>query len=121
MHNKHMANTKSAQKRIQQNKKRYLRNKAVKSQTRTAIKAYVKHKGSDSEEGGQLLKAATRLIDKAASKNVFHKNKSARLKSRLHKHFVKKYQATLTEKPAAKLEATPPINAEPAPVSEGTE
>ncbi len=92
-----MANTKSAKKRIRQNKKRYLRNKAVKSQTRTAIKEYKKHqenKDTNKEEGLRLFKTATRLIDKAASKNVFHKNKSARLKSRLYKHFVKKYHET---------------------------
>ncbi len=88
-----MANTKSAKKRIRQNKKRYLRNKAVKSQTRTAIKEYKKHQ-ENKEEGLRLFKTATRLIDKAASKNVFHKNKSARLKSRLYKHFVKKYHET---------------------------
>ena len=81
-----------------------MRNKAVKSQTRTAIKAYLKYTGDSTEEVKQLLHGAIRLVDKAVSKNVFHKNKSARIKSRMQRHFAKTYTASSAPTSA---EATP--------------
>lgn len=85
-----MANIKSAKKRILQDRKKQLRNKAIKSQTKTAIKNYLKAAEATAAGSLELLNSAVRLIDKAASKSVFHKNKSARLKSRLQKNYAKR-------------------------------
>lgn len=79
-----MATHRSAEKRDRQNKKRRARNAAVKSQTKTEIKkvlAAVESKDGESSE--RALKAAVRVIKKAASKGVYHKNNASRKVSRL--------------------------------------
>ena len=73
-----MANIKSQKKRI--------RNKAVRSELKTAIKAV-----RTAVEAGQLEDAqvaankASRLLDKAASKGIVHKNQAAQRKSGVQK------------------------------------
>ena len=76
-----MANIKSQIKRNRQNEKRRLRNKAVRSELLTREKAALAAAGSDTEE--ETLRQSLRVIDKAASKGVIHKNAAARKKSRL--------------------------------------
>jgi small subunit ribosomal protein S20 len=73
-----MANIRSQIKRNRQNEKRRVRNKAVRSELRTRVKA--------AEAGGaDELQAAMKTIDKAAAKGVIHQNEAARRKSRLQK------------------------------------
>jgi small subunit ribosomal protein S20 len=76
-----VANIKSQIKRNRQNEKRRLRNKAVRSELRTRVKAA--EAGGDGAE--EALQAAMRTIDKAAAKGVIHKNEASRRKSRLQK------------------------------------
>ena len=81
-----MANIKSAKKRILVNRTKYERNKAVKSEVKTAIKrveAAVAAKNAD--EAKEALNVATKLIESAGSKGVYHKNNVARKVSRLAK------------------------------------
>ena len=81
-----MATHRSAEKRDRQNKKRKIRNTAVKSQTKTEIKkvlAAVDEQDRDSSE--KALKNAIKVIKKAASKGVYHKNNASRKVSRLTK------------------------------------
>ena len=81
-----MATHPSAEKRDRQNKKRKIRNTAVKSQTKTEIKkvlAAVDEQDRDSSE--KALKSAIKVIKKAASKGVYHKNNASRKVSRLTK------------------------------------
>ncbi len=81
-----MANTKSAIKRIRQEKKRYLRNRMVKSRMRTFIrKAQALIGRASPEEVTEAVRAAVSQIDKAAQKGVIHRNQAARRKSRLMK------------------------------------
>ncbi len=81
-----MANIKSQIKRNKQNEKRRLRNKSVRSELKTRIKRVLEAAAREDEEAREeLLRVATRRIDKAAAKGIIHKNKAARLKSRLHK------------------------------------
>jgi len=76
----------TAEKRIKQSEKRHERNVATKSKIKTAFK-----KALDAVEQGktdevkELVKSAVVAIDTAASKDIFHKNKAARKKSRLMK------------------------------------
>jgi small subunit ribosomal protein S20 len=80
-----VANTKSQIKRNRQNEKARLRNKAVRSEMKTRVKAAetAAEAGDDSVEATVLQ--AIRRIDSAAAKGVIHKNAAARRKSRLMK------------------------------------
>lgn len=81
-----MANIKSQKKRILTAEKARQRNKAVRSELKTAIKAV-----RTAVEAGQLedaqvaAKKASRLLDKAASKGIVHKNQAAQRKSGVQK------------------------------------
>ena len=77
-----MANIKSQIKRIGQNERRRVRNKAVKSELKTAVRRFREAADSgDAEATTSALRTATRLLDKAASKGVIHKNQAANRKS----------------------------------------
>ena len=77
-----MANIKSQIKRVKTNEKRRLRNKSVKSSVRTAVRQFREAaEAGDAEKAVQLQRAASRALDKAASKGVIHKNQAANRKS----------------------------------------
>ena len=83
-----MANIKSQIKRNKQNEKARLRNKAVKSSLRTSVRKFREAaEGGDLEAAETALRAATRQLDKAASKGVIPKNQAANRKSAIAKHF----------------------------------
>ena len=79
-----MANIKSQKKRILTNAKRAERNKAVRAEVKTRVKAAQTAVGTDDE--AETMRLAVKRIDKAAQKGVMHKNAAARKKSRLMKH-----------------------------------
>ena len=59
-------------------------NTALRSRFRTVVKNV--HKavtGGDKAKAGELFKSAQSVIDSVADKGIFHKNKAARLKSRM--------------------------------------
>ncbi|GAA2227443.1 30S ribosomal protein S20 [Streptomyces amakusaensis] len=79
-----MANIKSQIKRNKTNEKARLRNKAVKSSLKTAIrKAREAAAAGDVEKATAATREATRKLDKAVSKGVIHKNAAANKKSAL--------------------------------------
>ena len=79
-----MANSLSAKKRIRQNEKRRLRNKALRSSAKTAMKKVLQAvEQKDLEKAKEYLKWAMKRIDKAAKRNVFHWKNAARKKSKL--------------------------------------
>jgi small subunit ribosomal protein S20 len=81
-----VANIKSQIKRNLTNEKARLRNKAVKSELRTAGRAVRTARASgDAEATAAALAVAGRKLDKAASKGVIHKNQAANRKSALAK------------------------------------
>ena len=80
-----MANIKSQIKRNRQNEKARLRNKSVRSQLKTRIKAAETAAPGDAETSAATLRSAISTIDRAATKGVIHKNAAARKKSRLIK------------------------------------
>ena len=77
-----MANIKSPKKRIITNEKRRLRNRAVKSELKTATRR-VKDAvaAGDGAAAYAAALAACRLMDKAATKGVIHKRQAANRKS----------------------------------------
>ena len=81
-----MANIKSAKKRILVNQTKYERNKSVKSAVKTAVKKVeAAVEANDKATANEALIAATKLIEMAGSKGIFHKNNVARKVSRLTK------------------------------------
>ncbi|MEY4391131.1 MAG: hypothetical protein RLZZ400_874 [Actinomycetota bacterium] len=77
-----MANIKSQLKRIGTNRKATERNKAVKSELKTAIRAVREASAAGDKAAAQAaLVAATKKLDKAVSKGVIHKNQAANRKS----------------------------------------
>ena len=81
-----MPNIKSAKKRMRSNSKKADVNTLVTSSMRTAIKKFEKEvKAGNKEEASNNLNIAVQRIDKAMSTGLVHKNKAARLKSRLTK------------------------------------
>lgn len=81
-----MANIKSAKKRIKVLSKKTLRNKMVKSATKTAMKkVVVAVNAGNKEEAVVALAGAISAIDRAYTKGIYHKNAVARKKSSLTK------------------------------------
>ena len=77
-----MANIKSQIKRNRQNEQRRLRNKAVKSELKTAVRRFREAADAgNTEAAATAQRSASRLLDKAASKRVIHKNQAANRKS----------------------------------------
>lgn len=81
-----MANIKSAKKRILVTRTRAERNKAVKSSVKTAIKkVFTAIESGDKAAAQAELVAATKTIEMAGSKGVYHKNNVARKVARISK------------------------------------
>jgi small subunit ribosomal protein S20 len=77
-----VANIKSQIKRNAQNEKRRLRNKAIKSELKTYVRAFRQAASSgDADAAVKALQTASRKLDKAVSKGVIHKNQAANRKS----------------------------------------
>ena len=74
-----MANIKSAKKRIKVISKKTLRNKMIKSATKTAVKkAQLAIAAGDKAVAEVACKEAIAAIDRAYTKGIFHKNAAAR-------------------------------------------
>lgn len=81
-----MANVKSSKKRIKVTLRQTLRNRIIKSRTKTAMRKVVAAcTANDVAVAKVALVNAVRTIDKAATKGVYHKNNAARKKSKLTK------------------------------------
>ncbi len=81
-----MANIKSQIKRIATNKKATDRNKAVKSELKTHIRAVrTAITAGDKDKAIVALGTATKKLDKAVSKGVIHRNQAANKKSAIAK------------------------------------
>ena len=85
-----MAHTRSAKKRIRQNEKRRLRNKAQMSALRTQIKKFrTALEAGDLERARTEYQATARALDKAVTKGIIHRNNADRRKSRLARELAK--------------------------------
>ena len=85
-----MPNIKSAKKRVIITKKKTLRNQMIKSAIHTALKkADVAIAAGDQATAKAAVVYASKKMDQAVAKGVFHKNTIARKKSALAKRFNK--------------------------------
>ena len=81
-----LANIKSAKKRILVNTKKAMRNKSIKTSTKTAVKKVLAAVASgDKAQAAETHRLAVKAIDQAASKGIYHKNTASRKKSQLAK------------------------------------
>ena len=81
-----MPNIKSAKKRMRSNAKKATVNAVITTSMRTAIKKFEKEvKTGNKETASNNLNIAIQRVDKAMSSGKIHKNKAARMKSRLTK------------------------------------
>lgn len=78
-----MPNIESAIKRTRTAEKAATQNNVQKSSMRTAVKKYEKAVEAGDSNAETLYKEAAKAIDMVASKGLIHKNKAARVKSRL--------------------------------------
>ncbi len=79
-----MPNIKSAMKRLKQDKVKTMRNRSLKSAMKTHMKKVLKAvELGDKETALKELPVAMKKIDKAAKRNVIHRNNAARKISRL--------------------------------------
>ena len=79
-----MANIASARKRARQSEIRRQHNASLRSELRSAVKSVRKAiEAGDKNAAKGVLQRATSVIDSIADKNIIHKNKAARHKSRL--------------------------------------
>ena len=77
-----MANIKSQLKRIKTNRLATERNKAIKSEFKTAIRKFREAADAgNADEAKQALALASTKLDKAVSKGVIHRNQAANKKS----------------------------------------
>jgi len=80
-----MANTKSAKKAVRSSYRKKLHNLRWKKRIKTAVKNFTDliKSAATSEDLNKSLSMAQKALDKAAKKNVIHKNKANRLKAKL--------------------------------------
>ena len=74
----------NAKKALRQSKKRYVRNKLVRAEIDSLRRHFRKTlEEAKFEDAKAMIPALDKKLDKAVTKNVFKKNKAARIKSRL--------------------------------------
>ncbi len=76
-----MPQHKSAKKRMKTSRRSAIRNRRYISAARRAVKDF----RADSDKSPEKMKIVASLVDKAAARGVYAKNKAARIKSRLAK------------------------------------
>ncbi|MBN2283609.1 MAG: 30S ribosomal protein S20 [Deltaproteobacteria bacterium] len=79
-----MANHKSAEKRMRQSERKRQRNVSAKSHVKTRVKAVLQAvEENNATLSKETLSTAVRVISKASSRGIIHKNNAARKISRL--------------------------------------
>ena len=83
-----MPNIKSAIKRVSVTERKTLRNKMVKSATKTALKKFDAAAAANTATA-EMLSTASSAVDKAAAKGVISKNAANRQKARMAREMAK--------------------------------
>lgn len=79
-----MPNIKSAKKRMELSAVARLKNRSERSRIRSAIKNV--RAARSAEEGAAKLSEAVSILDRAATRRLYHPNRVARIKSSLTRH-----------------------------------
>ena len=92
--NDRMPHSASAKKRLRQNVRSRDRNKAMKSEMKTSIRKVLEAlSAKDVTAAKDLFKSVAKKVDQAATAKTIHRNKAARIKSRLSARIVKTAQS----------------------------
>ena len=78
-----MPNIKSAKKRVKVNNSKAMRNKAVKSDLKTALKKAAAAVETNAADKEAVVRTAIKKVDMACTKGIIHKNNASRKKSAL--------------------------------------
>lgn len=78
-----MPNKKSAKKRVRQNERKQVRNKAAKASMKSHIKSTVTAAAGNDASAPEKQRETQALIARLWKRGVIHKNKASRLQSRL--------------------------------------
>ena len=101
-----MPRSKAAEKAVRSGERRRLRNRAVKSMTKTTLtKAEKALASGDSEAAQSAIALSIKTLDKAAKKGVIHPNMANRRKSRLTKRLNKVVASKAVKESPAEPEA----------------
>ena len=84
-----MPNTESVKKSLRQSQHRRARNLSQKKALKEVVRNFKKAVESKPEEATKMLSDVYKKLDKAAKKNLIHKNRASRLKSRLTQRITK--------------------------------
>lgn len=103
--------TKSAIKTLRQQKRRSIVNAGIRAKMRTIIKAV------KTDLGVQGLSEMYSTVDRAAKRGVIHRNKAARIKSRITKRVASLDQVVVSAPVKAKAKPTKKSVAKPKPVA----
>jgi small subunit ribosomal protein S20 len=76
-----LANSKSAEKRIRQERKRSVHNRSQRTRLKTAIKMVMNADSADTATAA--YRETSGLLDRMATRSLIHRNKAARKKSQL--------------------------------------
>lgn len=85
--------TKSAKKALKVDQRKKLENDLVRAKIKSALKGAKISIAKNEKDVAEKLQTLYRELDLAAKKNVIHKNKAARLKSRISKSVSKTVEA----------------------------
>lgn len=94
---------KSAKKALRIDRQRKVINDLTRNKVKSALKAARLAVAAGDKDSKEKINAAYSELDLAAKKNVIHKNKASRLKSRLAKKLAKTSVAPTSKKPAKKI------------------
>lgn len=84
-----MPNTPGAKKRLRQSLVRRDRNRAERTRLRNSLRKFREAiDAKDLDAAKSLSRIAAQMLDKAAAKKIIHRNKAARLKSRMSHQIV---------------------------------
>jgi len=105
---------KAAKKSLRQTKKRTLKNKAIKENYKNLVKKAKKEITAKKKDPiAKTLSEIATAVDKAAKRGVIHKNKAARIKSRLMRDLNKAFdkKVSLVKRERVKQEVKKPSSA----------
>lgn len=94
---------KSAKKKLKVDRKREISNKKIKASINFAIKK------AQRKPTPENIQKAFKAIDRGTKKDVFHKNKAARIKSGLSKLISKKSSSLIKTKPSKPIKTKAPV------------
>jgi small subunit ribosomal protein S20 len=80
-----LPNTKSAAKALRVSERRHLRNKSTKAAVKTFVRKAEDAISAGGDQVADTIRRAVSALDRAAEKNILHRNNVARRKSRLMK------------------------------------